>query len=239
MVSSISSSSSYNVAPVVRHPKPDPAKLATSMFSALDTKGQGFIEKSDLSTALQNLSQSSGQPQTLDADAAFSQLDTNADGKITPQEFADDLKAMLANMQSQGMPADGVHHDRGHDHGMPPSADAANGAGLSKDFLTNAVSSATDARSKSELDDLIANFDAIDSDHDNKISAKEVMSYKQAQMSAQAAQGSDGTQKTAAEEADLKLLRIIMKIASTYGVTDAPPLTQGSSSATSSVSVTA
>lgn len=212
MVSSISGGSgSYGAAPITRHQhsKPDPAALATAMFSAIDTKGQGFIDQADLGTALASVSNKASNGQTLSVDDAFKQLDTNGDGKITQQEFADDLKAMFANMQAGGM------------RPPPPPNDAPNtnsATGLSKDYLTGISSTETNASRKSQLDELIGNFSAIDSNGDQQISAKEVMGYKQAQLAAQNTESATATKPSASQEAEAKLLRMIMQISRSYGV---------------------
>jgi Ca2+-binding EF-hand superfamily protein len=206
--------------------------MAKAMFDAIDTKGQGFIEKSDLATALQGLSQS-GKQNTLSVDDAFKQLDTNGDGQITKQEFADDLKAMLANMQSQ-MQAGGKPPP-------PPATDTtaeSSAAGLSQDYLSSVASAEANANRKSQLDDLIANFSTIDSNADKQISAKEVLAYKQAQLSAQKSGASSSTKLSKSEEAEAKLLRVIMQISRSYGVAASATAT-AASTAGSSVSVAA
>lgn len=225
MVSSISGGSgSYSAAPVTRHQhsKPDPAALATAMFSAIDTKGQGFIDQADLGTALASVSNKASNGQALSADDAFKQLDTNGDGKITQQEFADDLKAMFANMQAGGMRP--PHNDK-------PNANSA--TGLSKDDLTGISSTETNAARKSQLDELIGNFSAIDSNGDQQISAKEVMSYKQAQLAAQNTDSATSTKPSASQEAEAKLLRMIMQISRSYGIEANNGATQNTASSVS------
>jgi hypothetical protein len=116
--------------------------------------------------------------------------------------------------------------------GMPPPNDSA---GLSVDYLTKASSTATDAISKNQLDALIANFTAIDTDQDKKISAKEVLAYKQAQ---QSAQQSAETTTSQSEAADLKMLRMIMQITNSYG-SGTSATTAQTSARSSGISVTA
>ena len=230
MVSSINSSSvAYSQMQISRPPKPDASKMAEKVFSLLDTKNQGFIDKDELTAALQKVDQSASGSAPLTADDAFKQLDINGDGQITKQEFADDLKKMLDDVEAQRQAAGGTHH-AGHHHGMPP-ADAS--AGLSKDYLSSAAASATDPTAKNQLDELIANFTAIDTDQDSKVSAKEVLAYKQAQFSAQQ---TTTTPAATNEAADLKMLRMIMQITNSYGSAS----TSASASAqSSSISVTA
>ncbi len=56
MVSSINSSSAaYSQMQISRPPKPDASKMAEKVFSLLDTKNQGFIDKDELTAALQKV----------------------------------------------------------------------------------------------------------------------------------------------------------------------------------------
>jgi Ca2+-binding EF-hand superfamily protein len=198
--------------------------MADAMFAVLDVKNQGFLDKTDLSTALSTVDQTKSGSTPVTADEAFTQLDTNGGGKITKQEFADDLKKMLDDINQQKDAAGGTHHAGRHHRmqGMPPPD---NSAGLSVDYLTKASSTATNATSKSQLDDLIANFSAIDTDKDNKVSAKEVLAYKQAQQSAQQSTVSTTSKN---EAADLKMLRMIMQITNSYGSATTPTTAQSS-----------
>lgn len=214
MISSINSSSTaYSSMQVKRPQKPDASKMADAMFAVLDAKNQGFVDKTDLTKALSTVDQTKTGSAPVTADEAFKLLDTNSDGKITKQEFADDMKKMLDDIEAQMQAAGGMHQAGGHPpmKGMPPPNDSA---GLSVDYLTKASSTATDAISKNQLDALIANFTAIDTDQDKKISAKEVLAYKQAQ---QSAQQSTETTTSQSEAADLKMLRMIMQITNSYG----------------------
>ena len=85
--------------------RPDPSKMVDNLFSKLDTKGQGYIEKSDLQGAFdQALSK------TPSVDDIFKALDGDGDGKVTKQEMsdsvqklADQLVGQLQNMRMSGM----------------------------------------------------------------------------------------------------------------------------------------
>ena len=214
MISSINSNSAaYGSMQVKRPEKPDASKMAEAMFKVLDAKNQGFLDKTDLSTALSTVDQSKSGSTPVTADEAFTQLDTNRDGKITKEEFADDIKKMLDDIGAQMQVAGGMHHAAGHHRmeGLPPPDESA---GLSVDYLTKASSTATNATSKNQLDELIANFVAIDVDQNKKISAKEVLAYKQLQ---QSERQSTKTTASKSEAADLKMLRMIMQITNSYG----------------------
>lgn len=84
--------------------RPDSSKLVDNLFSKLDTKGQGYIEKSDFQGAFDKVASKSAS-----ADDVFKALDGNDDGKITKQEMsdsvtklADQLVSQLQNMRMSG-----------------------------------------------------------------------------------------------------------------------------------------
>ncbi|MFA7318902.1 MAG: EF-hand domain-containing protein, partial [Sulfuricella sp.] len=86
MVSSIGNSS---VASMMQ--RPDPSQMASKMFSKLDSKNQGYIEKSDLQSAFDQIS---GSGNSASVDEVFKKLDGDGDGKITEQEMSDSLTKM-------------------------------------------------------------------------------------------------------------------------------------------------
>ena len=81
--------------------RPDPAKMAENLFAKLDTRGQGYVEKSDLQSAFDKISSSSDQSSSVDE--LFTKLDTNSDGKVTKSEFTDALKKVAEELDNQFM----------------------------------------------------------------------------------------------------------------------------------------
>ena len=78
------------------------SQMASVLFSKLDTKSQGYIEKSDLETAFSQISSTtSSSSSTTSADDVFSALDTNSDGKVTQDELASVLAKLQEPMTSQ------------------------------------------------------------------------------------------------------------------------------------------
>ena len=92
MSSAISSNYSF-----VAMKRPDPTQMANKLFSQLDTKNQGYLEKSDLQTALSSATGDSSS----NVDALFTQLDGNSDGKVTKDEMADTLKKLADELYNQ------------------------------------------------------------------------------------------------------------------------------------------
>ena len=83
------------------------SQLVNTLFSSVDTKNKGYIEKSDLESVFNSVNSSSS-----DADSVFPSLDSNKDGKVTKSELgsaldkvASQLNAQFDNMKmSSGMP---------------------------------------------------------------------------------------------------------------------------------------
>jgi len=137
--------------------RPDTSKMVDNLFSRLDTKGQGYIEKSDFQGAFDKVAS-----KTASADDVFKALDGNDDGKITKQEMSDSVTKLadqlVSQLQSMRMSGGG---------GM-------GGVGMPK----NDISSMADSGASQKLDDLAQNFDVADTNKDGAISAQELMAYQ-------------------------------------------------------------
>lgn len=81
--------------------RPDPSKMTDKLFSKLDTKGQGYLEKSDFQNAFNQASStaSSGGPSSVDD--VFNALDSDGNGKVTKQEMSDSVKNLADQLGSQ------------------------------------------------------------------------------------------------------------------------------------------
>lgn len=162
--------------------RPDPSKMADNLFSKLDTKGQGYIEKSDLQSAFDQVSSSRPSSGGASVDEVFQALDGDGDGKVTRQDMsdgiqklADQLEGQFQNMRMQG---------KGGGMGGMGSA-----GGVSRDELSGMVDSAQGATQR--MDALLANFDTADADQDGKVSAQEARSFQEANASASTAAPAD------------------------------------------------
>lgn len=164
MVSSIGNS----VASLMQ--RPDPSQMASKLFSRLDSKNQGYIEKSDLQSAFDQISGSSSSGSSVDD--VFSQLDNDGDGKVTKQEMSDSLAKMAEQLDSQ------FNNLRMGGMGGMGRMGGMNGEGLTKDQLTSMADETSAASSR--LTNLVANFDEADTNGDGKVSAQEAMTFSQA-----------------------------------------------------------
>ncbi len=193
--------------------RPNPSEMSDQLFAQLDTKGQGFIEKSDLQSAFTQLSGSrGGSDNTVSIDDVFKQLDSDGDGRITKDEMSSSLKKLADELDSQfnqmrmagGMPP------------PPPPDGGKNGAGLTKDQLSDMVSdlSATDSKRAHLMSNLFANFDKADTDGNGKVSFKEAVIFDQ-QNQLNGTVSTDSASSTSANT-DSSIMKRIMELIHAY-----------------------
>ena len=193
------------------------SQMASQLFSRLDTKSQGYIEKSDLASAFSQIS-TKAEESTTSVDDVFSALDGNSDGKVTKDEFASVLAQLQEQMDSQRM--QGGAHGAG---GMPPPPPPGDDAGFTKDELTSQIESAdsSDTQRTELLNKIVENFEAADSDGDGKVSFTEAMAYdestKTATTDSSSTSGSTSSTTTAARNNDDQIMFKIMQLMHAYG----------------------
>lgn len=162
MVSSISSASSI-----------------TQLFSKLDTKNQGYLEKSDLVSAF---SQIGSDSDSSAVDQLFTALDNDGDGKVSESEFSstlsklqEELDSQFNNMRMSGFPgAQGAGMG-----GMPPPPPPQDDEGFTKEELQSQLEEIGDSDSQrsSLISTVVNNFDEADSNGDGKVSFAEAQAY--------------------------------------------------------------
>lgn len=172
--------------------RPDPSKMADKLFSKLDTKGQGFIEKSDLQSAFDQVASKSSSSNTPSVDDVFKVLDGDGDGKVTQQEMFDSVRKLADQLDSQ----------------FQSMRISGKGGDMSKSDITSMLDSTGSASQK--LTDLAQNFDAADTNQDGKISAQEAMAF---QMSNEKTLSSSDAQSS-----DARVMARIMDLMASYGV---------------------
>ena len=205
----------------------DSTQLAETLFSKLDTSGQGYIQKSDLQSAFDKIASTSGSSSTSAVDELFSKFDGNDDGKVTKQEFSDTVKKLSAQLDAHfsstrmqnAMPGGGMS-------GMPPPPPPpGQGPSLSKDELSSTLNQIGSSDSRSNMmSNILNNFDAADTNGDGKVSFKEAIAYDQANPSSASSTGSalSGTDSSSgtssSSDLSLQLMQQIMKLAEAYGI---------------------
>ena len=200
--------------------RPDASEVASQVFSKLDTKNQGYLEKSDFVSALQTLDQSGASKSSsssASADDLFSALDSDGDGKITKSELTDTLKQVEQQLdqQFQQMRMQG---------GMRPPPPPQDDQGLSKDELTTRASevSSSDSQQADFLNSVAESFEKADANQDGKVTFKEAMDFKKSQQ-ATSGQSNAGSDSTTASQSSNSLLsdaisQRIMQLISAYGL---------------------
>ena len=178
----------------------------SQLFSRLDSKCQGYLEKSDLASAFGAIS--GGDDSAVDE--VFAAFYTDSDGKVTESEFAstlsklqEELDAQFGQMRMQG--------------GMPPPPPAGD-EGFTQEELAAQLEEIGDADSDraSLIADVVANFEAADSDGDGKVSFREARAYDESQQSSASA-ASAGTQAVSSES---QVMMKIMQLMQAYGQAD-------------------
>jgi hypothetical protein len=173
-ISSINSSSSAMMSGAMK--RPDPAKMAEDLFSKLDTTGKGYIEKSDLQTALGKVSQSDSSSSSTSADDMFSKMDSDGNGKVTKEEMSATIQKIASELDGQS-PRMRMQGD------MPPPPPPGGAQGAQKSSSTGSSSSNQD-------------IEPADANEDGTVSAKEAQAYA-------ASQASSDTSSTSSADAQL------------------------------------
>lgn len=172
-INNINSSSSMMIAGVKNMRRPDTSKMADDLFSKLDSSGKGYIEKSDLESAISKISSgsSSNSDASSAADNLFSKLDSNGNGKVTKEEVSATLEKIASQLDGPfpRMRLQGDQNSQGGQAAMPPPPPPQQGNQNSQN------TSATDSSSSSS--------DPADTNGDGTVSVKEALAYAEEQLS--------------------------------------------------------
>lgn len=234
---------------------------ADSIFSKLDTKNQGYIEKADLQSALG--AAGDGSDQSVDIDSAFGALDGDDDGKVTKSELTEAMTKLSDQLNAQfdasrvsggmqppsGPPPEGEGEEGGmaatgamgatsaamsgapRGAGGPPPGGGAQGAGSAGETEETNSTSST----------YVA---AADTDGDGTVSEEEQAAYDKKVASGETSTGSDGASARTAkadgppQRDPIRELAHAMNLLKAYADSGTSAATTGST-ASSSVSVEA
>lgn len=172
--------------------RPDASKMVNNLFSKIDTKNQGYIDKAELQSAIDNISADSTSATSASVEEIFKKLDSTGDGKITIQEMTDGFKKLSEQMDNQ-FNQSRMSMGAG---GMPAIDD---GSGFSKDQLT---AMANDIGSKNSemsnrITNLVNNFDKADTNADGKIAREESKAFDDSSKSSTNASTNSSTSSSA------------------------------------------
>ncbi len=147
----------------------------SSLFTKIDTKNQGYIDKSELQTALSQLSSDD-----TSVDQVFSKLDADSDGKISESELSDGLQKL----------SDELNNQFNQSRLINASEDET---GFSQAELTSMIEEIgdTDTKRTSLMQSIVDNFEAADTNGDGKVSNTEAMAFDQSINGTSSASGTD------------------------------------------------
>lgn len=230
----VSSISGYSSASAMAMTRPDPSQMASKLFSRLDSKGQGFIEQSDLQSAFSQVFGNASSSQANDASSQlFSALDGDSNGKVTESEFSTGMQKLAEALDSQAFSS-----RMGGAGGMPPPPPPGGGqddAGFTKDELQSQLEEigSTDSKRSSLISSVVENFDKADANGDGKVSATEAMAYEQSTQSSTSGSSTQTGSTSSSSQTDAMLAHRLMELMRAYGGDSA------TSAASSALSVSA
>lgn len=220
-IGAIGGSSNWSAMQGMRRPSDGGQKLATELFSQIDSSGQGYIDKSTLQAALEKSISSNDSSSTSSVDELFSALDGNSDGKITKQEFTSSIESLARQLDRQLMDSNSMQAG----NMPPPPPPPQNDSGFTKDELVSQLAEigTSDSKRSSLLSNVIENFDQADTNGDGKVSFQEAMALAQSNSgdsTAASTSSASGTASTATEDLSPKLMRQLMQLMQTYIVNE-------------------
>ncbi|RIX44615.1 MAG: EF-hand domain-containing protein [Rhodocyclales bacterium GT-UBC] len=214
MVSSVSSTSSIS-----------------QLFAKLDTKSQGYIEKSDLATAFSKISSSSSSDSTS-VDEVFTALDSNSDGKVTESEFSTTLSKLKEELDNQfssmRMNGFGGTQGSGGMSGMPPPPPPGDDEGFTQEELSSQLDEigSSDSERSTFISNIVSNFSAADTDGNGKVSFAEAQAYNDSSSTTSSTSSSTTSTTSSATtisntatssiDSDAQLLKKIMQLMHAY-----------------------
>lgn len=199
------------------------SQMASTLFSKLDTKSQGYLEASDFVTAFSQI-QSGSTSST--AEEVFAALDSDSDGKVTESEFAqtlsklqEELDGQFNQMRMAGMTGQGPQGMSG----MPPPPPPQNDEGFTQEELQSQLEEigSTDTQRSDFITNIVNNFEAADTDSDGKVSFAEAQAYNQSSAAASDSSTSSATSTSStASSSDAEIMMQIMRLMHAYGSND-------------------
>ncbi len=189
----------------------------SQLFAKLDTRSQGYMEKSDLVSAFSKIASDST---SSTAEDVFAALDSDSDGKVTESEFSTTLTKLQEELDSQfnqmRLQGHGGHGPQGMG-GMPPPPPPQDDAGFTKEELSSQLEEigSSDSERTSFIANVVNNFEAADADGDGKVSFAEAQAYNSS--SATAGDASASASGSSSADSDAQVMFKIMQLMHAYG----------------------
>jgi hypothetical protein len=132
---------------MANRPRPDPSQMAEQLVSTLDTSGKGYLEASDIQSALDQMSTNDNGSLVASAEEVFSALDGDGDGKVTSTELAESFRTTADSLRLSpelGGPG-GPGGPGGRPPPPPPSSDSSSTSTSTEDSTSTNSSTTSDA----------------------------------------------------------------------------------------------
>jgi Ca2+-binding EF-hand superfamily protein len=187
----------------------------SQLFAKLDTRSQGYLEKSDLVSAFSKIASDSTSSAAEDV---FAALDSDSDGKVTESEFSTTLAKLQEELDGQfnqmRMQGHGGHGPQGMG-GMPPMPPPEGDGGFTKEELSSQLEEigSSDSERSSFIANVVNNFEAADADGDGKVTFAEAQAYNSDSASTSEASASS----TSSANSDAQVMLKIMQLMHAYG----------------------
>jgi hypothetical protein len=168
------------------------ANWSDAVFSKLDTKKQGSIDKSDLAAALFAGGDATGSGATGAVDDMFSAIDGDSDGKVTKSELSEAMTKVSDQLNAQ---FDAARVQGGMPPGPPPGGKSSGAASASSgaDAGSDGTASSTSSTSSTSADYVAA----ADTDGDGTVSDAEQAAYDKKVASGQIDKNGNSTERNA------------------------------------------
>jgi Ca2+-binding EF-hand superfamily protein len=192
--------------------RPDPSKMVDNLFAKIDTRNQGYIDKTQLQAAFDQMPSNGAASGTSSSassvDQIFKAFDGNGDNQLTKQEFTDGLKKLADQFESQsGSMGMG---------GMPPMMGGSVG-GMSTSAADQGGATGPGAAMAGLSE--TKTYDPADTNQDGTVSVEELLAYqaKTSSSSTASATSSSVTASSASQNNGIALMKQIGKLLSAYG----------------------
>jgi len=177
--------------------RPDPSNMAEDLFSKLDTKGQGYIEISDLESALSRSHSSNSSSRSNIADKIFSKLDGDGDGKVTKED-------MSATVQKISSELDGPSPRMRMQGDMPPPPPPSSSQDVQEASSTDSTTSSPQSS------------DPADTNSDGTVSAQEGLASEAEQSLSGSSTDGSSLSASSTSSADAKFMKQMMQLLKSY-----------------------
>jgi len=190
------------------------SQITNNIFSKIDSKNQGYIEKSDLASAL---GKSDSENESL-----FNSIDTDNDGQITKSEMTTKIENLLGQLNSNSSsnrmpPPGGAMQSMGGMPPPPPPPSNEEDEGVTLEQASEIASTTDDEMLSSIMSEISENFEVADADGDGKVTREEGMAFHEENKKTSSTDSSN-TDSIQANITNDGLQQLLAKLIEAYGI---------------------